>query len=32
MRAPDGTLDLNAARHLPPKYQDRIIGPPLGMG
>lgn len=31
LRAPDGTLDLSTARHLPPKYGDRIVGPPLGM-
>ncbi len=30
LRAPDGSLNLEAARHLPPKYHDRIVGPPLG--
>lgn len=32
LRGPDGALETNAARSLPPKYHDRIVGPPLGMG
>ena len=30
LRGPDGQLDVKAARALPPKYHDRLTGPPLG--